>query len=238
MLGGNRAEVGMVGVGAVGRCVVVAAGVVLALLSGAGPASAHVEVRVEPARAGARDAVVTFTAEAESGTAGISSVQVQLPDGIAPGEVTLVSGPPGWALTVSPDGYTVSGPPLPVGAELGYAVEVRQLPNTAAVAFKTVQSYTDGTADRWIGLTGPDGAAPEHPAPVATLAPATGSPPPSTTSTSAEPSTGAAGARPTSPAGDGGPPAMAWAGLAAAVVLAAGLVFVLVRRRARGGRSS
>jgi uncharacterized protein YcnI len=205
--------------------------VVVALLLGAGSAMAHVEVLIEPAQAGARDAVVTFAAEAESDSAGISSVQVQLPDGIAPGDVTLATGPTGWALTPSVDGYTVAGPPLPVGAELGYAITVKQLPNTESVAFKTAQSYTDGTTDRWIGLPGPDGAQPENPAPVVTLAPAAGALPPSSDPESAS-SPATAGAQPPDPAGGGGLPMVLWVGLG--VVVVAGLVFVVMRRRASG----
>ena len=51
----------------------------------AGPALAHVEVEAAPARALATDALLTLTAEAESGTAGISGLRIQLPAGLVPG---------------------------------------------------------------------------------------------------------------------------------------------------------
>lgn len=215
------------------RGLVVFATAVLALLLAAAPAFAHVEVRVEPAQAGARDAVVTFAVAAESGTAGISSVLVQLPGAIDPGAVALTSGPPGWALAPSPDGYTVAGPPLAVGEDVGYAITVEQLPDVADLAFKTVVSYTDGTADRWIDLPAPGGAEPENPAPVATLDPPV---PTSVTSSPAgpAPSTGAAGAQPARTSGSGGLPVWVWAGVAAVVVLGAASVVVL-RRRSGGG---
>src|SRR5574342_1400402 len=97
--------------GWVGRLVAVAAGGLAALLM-AGVAQAHTEVEVEPAVAGAANAVVTFAAEAESPSSGIASVRVVLPagahpDGIPPAEVTLVSAPTGWTLRPTADGYVV-----------------------------------------------------------------------------------------------------------------------------------
>lgn len=225
----------------VGRGVVVAAGVVLAALFGAGSAAAHVEVSVEPAQAGARDAVVTFTAEAESDTAGIASIQVQLPDGIGPGDVALVSGPPGWALTPSPDGYTVSGPPLRTGQPAQYAIKVTQLPDSPTVAFKTVQSYTNGQVDRWITVPEPNGAEPDDPAPMATLAPAsTALPPSSESSTSGPDASGqAAPAGPADSAGSAGGdgvPVVVWV-VAGVLVVVAGVVGLLIARRRAAERS-
>lgn len=182
------AEVTMVRIRGMVRVVGPVAGAVLAtLLIGAVPAVAHVEVSVEPAQAGATDAVVSFTAEAESDTAGVSLMQVQLPEGVNPGDVTLQSGPPGWALTPTNDGYSVSGPPLQPGAEVRYAVKVKQLPDAPTVAFKTLQSYTDGTTDQWIELQTLGGPEPAHPAPIATLAGATPAEPPPTTASGSGP---------------------------------------------------
>jgi uncharacterized protein YcnI len=218
--------------------VAVLAGVVLALLLSAGPAAAHVVVRVEPAQAGARDAVVTFTAAAESDTAGISAVQVQLPDGIAPGDVTLASGPPDWALTPGTDGYTVTGPPLPVGAEVSYAIRVRQLPDAPSVAFRTVQNYTDGRADRWIEVPAPGGAEPANPAPVATLAPAAGGSstpgpaPSSPTVAAAQPPDSTDSPDAAGLADGGGVPGVVWVGIAVLAAAVAVAVIVMARRRA------
>ena len=137
------------------------------------PAAAHVEVSADKAQAGARDVSVSFIAEAESATAGIVSLRVVLPAGIVPTDVTWLSGPPGWALTPAADGYTVGGPALPVSADAAYRVKIAELPTDATpVAFKTLQTYSDGHVDRWIEIPQPGDPEPPHPAPVLSLAPA------------------------------------------------------------------
>src|SRR5689334_11398561 len=108
----------------------VLAGVFAGALLGALPAAAHTEVVVEPAVGGAANASVTFNAEAEWDKAGIVSVKVSLPAGIAPADVTYASGPTGWALAPDADGFVVTGPALPTGRSAKYAVKVRQLPST------------------------------------------------------------------------------------------------------------
>ncbi|GAA2269630.1 hypothetical protein GCM10010430_64150 [Kitasatospora cystarginea] len=134
-----------------------------------GPASAHVEVESDGAQALAVGAVVSFNAEGESDTAGISQIRVALPAGIAPGDVTLTEGPQGWMLTPSADGYTVAGPALAPSKAAGYKIKVRQLPDAKELVFKSLVTYTDGHVDRWIELP-QGGATPEHPAPVLKLA--------------------------------------------------------------------
>jgi len=213
--------------GSAGRGVTLLAGILLGLLLMAGPAAAHVEVSAEPAQAGAWEALVTFNAEAESGTAGIRSLQVQLPEGIKPPDVAWVSGPPGWSLTATADGYEVSGPPLQVGAPARYSISVQQLPNTQSLMFKTVQTYTDGSTDRWLDPPGAGGAEPANPAPVIALSPAAD-----------------AGAPPASPApaaiapASRGLPVWAWAGfaaLAAAIVIVAAVAVRRSRTPAKAG---
>ncbi|WP_431683080.1 DUF1775 domain-containing protein [Kitasatospora sp. KL5] len=137
----------------------------------AAPAFAHVEVRAQPAQALATDAVVTFTGEAESQSAGIAKVQVVLPEGITPSDVTLAQAPQGWTFTATADGYTVGGPALAPGQDAVHKITVRQLPNSKELVFKTLETYSDGRIDRWIELP-QNGATPEHPAPVLELAPA------------------------------------------------------------------
>lgn len=210
--------------------------VLLGTLLPAGRAAAHVEVSAEPAMAGAAGAVVNFVAESESTTAGIRALRVQLPDGIVPADVTWASGPPGWSLTATADGYEVSGPPLPAGQDGSYVVLIRQLPDAPTVAFKTLLDYTDGRTDRWIELPDANGAEPENPAPLLTLAPAAPTTsttvPPASSSSAAAPVPAAA--TPTSSDG-GGLPALVWVGLAvlaATVVMAA---VVVVWRRTRDG---
>lgn len=206
--------------------------VLLGLVLPAGRAAAHIEVSSESAAAGAEYVVVTFVAEAESQTAGIRAIQVQLPEGLAPADVSWESGPPGWSLTATAAGYEVSGPPVPAGQDATYAVRVRQLPDTPSLAFKSLQHYTDGRIDRWIELPEASGASVENPAPVLTLTPAA----PASTETSTSSSSALA---PVSPAAGpassdgGGMPTGVWFGLAALAVVILVLAGFAVLRRGR-----
>jgi hypothetical protein len=146
----------------------VLAGAAVALVTGAvtaGPAFAHTEIEITPARALAANAVMSVNAEAESTTAGITSLRVYPPSGIAPTDVSSVQTPKGWALSVQPDSFTVAGPKLPVGTAAAVQVRIRQLPDARSLTFKVLQTYSDGRIDRWIG----DPAA-DNPAPVVKLA--------------------------------------------------------------------
>ncbi|MFE3113617.1 DUF1775 domain-containing protein [Kitasatospora indigofera] len=134
-------------------------------------AFAHVEVESGTAQALATNATVAFTAEAESTTAGLAKFQVVLPEGIAPADVTLADAPAGWTFAATPDGYTVGGAALAPGKDATWKITVRQLPDAKELVFKTLETYGDGTIERWIELP-KDGAAPEHPAPVLKLTPA------------------------------------------------------------------
>ncbi|MFE1317535.1 DUF1775 domain-containing protein [Kitasatospora phosalacinea] len=141
------------------------------VLGAAGAAAAHVEVDSPTAQALAVDARVAFSAEGESSTAGIADVKVVLPGGLAPTDVTLVAAPDGWALTPTADGYAVAGPALAPGAAAEWTVQLRQLPDTDSLVFKTLVDYSDGHTDRWIELP-QNGSKPEHPAPTLALRPA------------------------------------------------------------------
>ncbi|KAA0921547.1 DUF1775 domain-containing protein [Streptomyces apricus] len=155
--------------------VLAAAVLALALsVATAGPASAHAEVEAKGARALDRNVELTFSAESESGSAGITRLEVVLPEGIRPGDITYEEGPDGWKLVPADQGYAVSGPELPVGEDAEYVVTVRQLPDAESLVFKTLQSYGDGEVDRWIELedTGGDGHGHGHPAPRLALKPA------------------------------------------------------------------
>ncbi|MDI2127243.1 DUF1775 domain-containing protein [Yinghuangia seranimata] len=128
-----------------------AGALVLAL---AGPAYAHNEVSASDSHALATDVTLTFGAEAESTSTGIVALRVELPQGIAPSDVTYLTGPEGWALAPSTGGYTVGGPALKVGTDASYQVKVRQLPDASSLTFKTLQAYADGRVDRWIDAPG------------------------------------------------------------------------------------
>ncbi|MFJ3669475.1 DUF1775 domain-containing protein [Streptomyces sp. NPDC090106] len=222
-----------------------------AVLLTAVPAAAHVEVESENAQALAENVELTFTAESESATAGISQIQVVLPEGIAPSDVSYGQGPAGWKFSTTDDGYTVKGTALKVGGDAEYSVVVRQLPDAKELAFKTLQSYSDGEVDRWIELGGAEGD--DHgdgnPAPTLKLKAAapgatTVSPTPSAPESPAasptqeapreqESSTPQAAA--TEQDDDGGLSAGAWIGIAAAVLAGAAAVAFVVRRRGTAG---
>ncbi|WP_405825337.1 YcnI family protein [Streptomyces sp. NBC_01390] len=211
----------------------------------AGPAAAHVEVESDKAQALAENVEISFDAEAESDTAGIAAVRVILPAGIAPGDVTYGEGPKGWKFTAADDGYTIKGPALKAGVNAEYSVVVRQLPDVKELAFKSLQTYSDGKIDRWIELdesseqpapvlklkAAAPGAKPVDPSPSATASESPSASPsespsasPSVSSTSTVEATEAT-------SDDGGMSAGAWIGIGAAVVVAAGAAFYVVRRR-------
>ncbi|NEA66956.1 DUF1775 domain-containing protein [Streptomyces sp. SID12488] len=227
------------------RLTLAATAAAVLLLLTAGPAAAHVEVESDKAQALAENVEISFDAEAESDTAGIAAVRVILPKGIAPGDVTYGEGPTGWKFTAADDGYTIKGPALKAGVNAEYSVVVRQLPDVKELAFKSLQTYSDGKIDRWIELD----ESSEQPAPVLKLkAAAPGakvvSPSPSETASESPSPTASASPTPTaeatetsaSPAAeaasdDGGMSAGAWIGIGAAVVVVAGAAFYVVRRR-------
>jgi len=216
----------------------------------AGPAAAHAEVEAEGARALDQNVELTFAAESESGTAGINKLEVILPEGIVPQDLTYEEGPKGWKFTPTARGYTVAGPKLAVGEDVEYVLTVRQLPDAEEVVFKTLQTYSDGKVDRWIELeeeSEGDGHGHGHPAPrLALKAAAPGaesvSPTPTEEPTTAAPSSTAASDEPAAQGSSGKPAAddtkdddgMSVAvpvGIAAAVVLLGGGAWWLRKRR-------
>jgi hypothetical protein len=227
------------------RLAVVCTAAGIAVVLAAGPALAHVEVEAAPARALATDALLSLTAEAESGTAGISGLRIQLPAGLVPADLRLASGPAGWRLTGTGDVVTVRGPALPVGRSLRLGIRVRQLPDDRQLVLKTVQSYTDGTQDAWIELPTASVPEPEQPAPIVrlqaaapgatavpratpTAAPTTPAP---TTSTPTTPRT--SGAAPAAdPADDGSVAVWMFGGVLAGIAVL-GAIVLAARRRLR-----
>jgi hypothetical protein len=217
------------------RIAAVVAGVALGAVALAGQAWAHVEVSAQPARALATDSVISFSAEAESGSAGIASVRVVLPQGIVPADVSYVAGPSGWTLAATSDGFTVSGKALAVHTDAAYKIKVKQLPDAPSIAFKTLVTYSNGDVDRWIEIPSASNPNPEHPAPVLKLAAAAS--PTQASAVSPTPSVS-----PSAQSSSGTPEAVApasssmsagsWILLTALVVVALVVGFLLVRRRA------
>lgn len=211
------------------------------LAAGTGTAAAHVHVDAPGAVAGTGPVTLGFSAASEA-AAGITAMRTQLPAGISPADVSLASGPAGWALTPTPGGFQVGGPALPSGQDAEYAVTVATLPaGVTELAFPTVQVYADGTEDTWIEPEVPGGPQPELPAPVLAVAPGTAAPPPPAPATTPAPPTEAEPApltattpEPVAAAdeGTGG----AWLGAAAAVAGLAAVAAGFWSRRSRAGR--
>nr|BFE59408.1 hypothetical protein GCM10020063_039340 [Dactylosporangium thailandense] len=150
----------------------IAAGLMATLLPAA-PASAHVKVSADKPHVSARNVTITFTSEGESSRAGISAERVALPDGIEMGDVELVDAPQGWSFSAGTEGYTISGPALKPRADAVHTIRIAQLPAAARMlAFKTLETYSDGSVTRWIDLPEAGNPEPEHPAPVLMLQPA------------------------------------------------------------------
>jgi uncharacterized protein YcnI len=216
----------------------VAAGAAVAVLLTAVPAAAHTEVEADKAQALAENVTVSFHAEAESDTSGITEVRVVLPEGIAPADVTYGKGPEGWKFSATEDGYTVKGTELRTGESAEYSVVVRQLPDAEEVPFKTLQTYGDGHVDRWIELD-ENG---DNPAPTLKLkAAAPGAKPiapspsvsgsPSPTAAATTPAASPQAAADTGKDDGGGLSAGTWTGIGAAVLVAVAAVLFAVRRR-------
>ncbi|MFF8638797.1 DUF1775 domain-containing protein [Streptomyces pilosus] len=156
------------------RLATVSAVLVAAVVAGAGPANAHTEVKGKNARALAQNVTLDFHAASESSAAGITKLEVVLPAGIVPTDITYEQGPKGWKFDTTGRGWTVSGPELTVGEDADFSVTVRQLPDVRELVFKTLQSYGDGRVDRWVELedSADDGHGHGHPAPKLKLGPA------------------------------------------------------------------
>jgi uncharacterized protein YcnI len=163
-----------------------------AVLTAAGVASAHVTVHPDSYAKGATDGALTFRVPDESDTARTTKVQLFLPTD-HPLLGVLVSPHDGWTAKVTDtklktpvktdDGtitdavseITWTGGKIGPGQYEDFDVAFGQLPDdTARLAFKTLQTYSDGKVVRWIEeATGGD-EEPENPAPVLKLTSETG----------------------------------------------------------------
>jgi hypothetical protein len=211
----------------------------LALAGPAAPALAHVEVSSDKNRAGATDATLTFTGEAENPNAGIRLERVVLPAGIPPAAVTLVKAPSGWRFTRTSDGFTVGGTALKTGTDAVWSVRVARLPaNTTRLSFKTLETYGDGEIARWIEIQEPGQPEPDNPAPLLTLrpaAPTAASPSAAAAPASATPSAAPAPAAAKAPAAADRASPFWWIFSTVIALLVVGAGLLLARRR--GSRS-
>jgi periplasmic copper chaperone A len=152
---------------------VAAAAATTGLVLLAGPAFAHVTVNPDEAAQGSY-AKLTFRVPTESDTASTTKLEVVLPSQLTSARVKPH---PGWtyALTRSGDAVTAvtwtaeRGGAIKPGEFDEFDLSVGPLPKTDSLAFKALQTYSDGSVVRWIDETEPGEPEPEHPAPVLTL---------------------------------------------------------------------
>jgi uncharacterized protein YcnI len=177
-----------------------------AMLWFAGSALAHITVSPDSVPAGSTT-VLTFHVPNEEAKADTVQVDVQIPID-HPIAQLLVQPVPGWTFTVknvtlakpivTDDGsfsqavseVIWSGGRIAPGQFQSFTISADPMPTgESQVAFKAIQTYSNGDVVRWIDLQQPGKPEPDHPAPVVTLttATATAAAPVSTGHTSAGP---------------------------------------------------
>jgi uncharacterized protein YcnI len=206
----------------------------------AGTAFAHVTVHPESYAKGATDGSLTFRVPNEEAKASTTEVQVFLPTD-HPVLGVLVSPQGGWTAKVTTtklktpvktdDGtiteaaseITWSGGRIGPGQYQDFDVAFGQLPDdTGQLAFKTLQTYSDGNVVRWIEEAQPGDEEPENPAPTLKLTTSSGN---STTAASA------------ASADDSTARRLGIAGLVVGVLGLAAAAFAVVRGRPAGPRA-
>ncbi len=142
-----------------------------ALIGSATAAGAHVSVT--PAEA-PKGSTVDLTFESPNeGRAAIVAVEVAMPEGITE---FVPAAPAGWTVGVAGQVVRWSGGRVAPGATTAFHLRLGPLPSTESVRFPVVQTFEDGSVERWIEASTGGG----HPAPAVTL---TGAPVVTTTST-------------------------------------------------------
>lgn len=164
----------------------------VAVLGFATAASAHVTVDPSEAPQGG-NAKITLRVPNENDNASTTKVDVFLPTDQPVGSV-LVQPVTGWTAKLTTtklakpittdDGdqvtqaiseitWTADSPATAIkpGQFQEFPIALGPLPKAGSMAFKTLQTYSDGTIVRWIDLSTPGQAEPEHPAPVLKLTP-------------------------------------------------------------------
>ena len=190
--------------------VAAAAGLVLFAI----PAFAHITVTPGSAQAGST-AVLTFHVPNEESNADTVKVDVQIPTD-HPIAQFLVRPVPGWTASVktvklakplvTDDGQFTqavseviwSGGQIAPGQFEDFAVSADPLPQgISQLTFKAIQTYSNGDVVRWIDVSQPGQAEPDHPAPVLTLTTGTAAAPPASgTSASGTSASGTSAATP------------------------------------------
>lgn len=247
------------GVPARRRAAVVGAGT-LAALALAATASAHVTVSPTTLPQGST-AELSFKVPNEETAADTVKLQLQIPTDHPIAQV-LAKAVPGWTITehtvklakplTTDDGtFTTAvdeidwtGGSIAPGQYQDFQISVDPLPDdTTQLVFKAVQTYSNGDVVRWIDLS-TGGTEPEHPAPVLTLTPASGSDGASTAASSsasatADSGSGGSGGSSSSDASSSSSDALGIAGLVLGLIGAAcGAGALLFVRRTRRNEAS
>ncbi len=168
------------------RSAIIAAATAAGTLLFAIPALAHITVSPGSAQAGSA-AVLTFHVPNEEASAYTSRVDVQVPTD-HPIAQLLVQPVAGWTISVktvtlakplvTDDGQFTqavseviwSGGRIAPGQFQDFSLSADPLPQgVSQLAFKAIQTYSNGDVVRWIDLRQPGQAEPDHPAPVLTL---------------------------------------------------------------------
>lgn len=149
------------------------------VLLASGTAAAHVSADAPDATQGGYS-VITFKVPTESETANTTALTVALPN-LKSARTEPI---PGWSSKVDHDdkaeatAVTWTVDPGTVGVRPGqfqrFVLSVGPLPTQQQVSFPATQTYSDGKVVKWDQPMGADGSEPEHPAPMLTLAAATG----------------------------------------------------------------
>jgi uncharacterized protein YcnI len=150
------------------------------------PALAHITVTPGSAQSGSA-AVLTFHVPNEEAKANTTKLDVKIPTDHPIADL-LVKPVPGWTISVrtvtlakpivTDDGKFTqavseviwSGGKIPPGQFQDFSVTADPLPTGVSnLAFKALQTYSNGDVVRWIDLSQPGQPEPDHPAPVLTL---------------------------------------------------------------------
>ncbi|MFF4269869.1 YcnI family protein [Streptomyces sp. NPDC001536] len=218
------------------------------VLTAAGAAFAHVTVHPESYAKGATDGTLTFRVPDEEDTASTTKVQIFLPTD-HPLLGVLVAPRDGWSAKVTDtklktpvttdDGtitdavseITWTGGKIEAGQYEDFDVAFGQLPDdTGQLAFKALQTYSDGKTVRWIEEAAPGDEEPENPAPVVRLTAKE-----DTGATAAAPATSKETAADSS---DSTARGLGAAGLIVGVLGLAAAAFAVVRTRSAGSRGA
>ena len=219
------------------RVTIIGATIAATMLLFAGPALAHITITPDSVPAGTA-AVLTLHVPNEEAHADTVKVDVQIPTG-HPIAQLLVEPVPGWSVSVrtvrlakpitTDDGtfsqavseVIWSGGRIVPGQFQSFTISADPMPTgISQLAFKAIQTYSNGDNVRWIDLPQPGQPAPDHPAPTVTLTTAT-----------APAGAVRASAAPAGSGTDGLSRALALAGLLAALLAA--LLALTTARRAR-----